>query len=80
MENPRTITTTEYALYGLTAQGKWRLITCANLRTAGAAVKALEEHKRLCEAYPSVYKRSKDYKIMKRVVVTTLGEWEEVDG
>lgn len=74
----RTNITTEYVPCGLTAQGKWRPITVARFRSLEAADRALEEHKKDCAANPRIFQGCEAYKIMKRTVVTTISEWEDV--
>ena len=73
-----SIRTEEYAPHGLTAQGKWRPITLARFRSQEAAERCLEEHKKDCAANPFIFKGCEAYKVMKRTVVTTIGEWEDV--
>ena len=70
----------EYAPLGLTAQGKWRPIISAlsRFRTQEQAERALEEHKKQCAAHPRYFEGCKEYKIMKRTVISTISEWEDV--
>ena len=76
--NSKTNIATEYTPCGLTAQGKWRPITLQRFRSQRAAEVHLEEHKKDCELNPRLFEGCKEYKIMKRTVVTTIGEWEDV--
>ena len=70
---------TEYAPCGLTTQGRWRRIDpLAIFATQEHAEKALEEHKENCAKHPNIFKGCKEYKVMKRTVITTLTEWEDV--
>ena len=75
----RTHIETEYAPHGLTAQGMWRPLSVARYRSQETAERALEEHKKICEN-PRIakFRGCKEYKVMKRTVVTTISEWEDV--
>lgn len=74
----RTHIETEYAPHGLTAQGTWRPLSVARYRSQETAERALEEHKRIRAANPFIPGDFDEYKVMKRTVVTTIGEWEDV--
>lgn len=85
----KTITNieTEYAPCGLTAKGKWRPLTVfssifgsakAICRSKETAERELEEIKEAHAKNPKIYKGCKDFKIMKRTVVFTISEWEDV--
>lgn len=74
----RTNIETEYTPCGLTEQGTWRPITHRRYKCKESAEYKLEEHISLRKEHPGCYESCKEYKIMKRTVVTTIGEWEDV--
>lgn len=74
----RTNIRTEYTIHGLTSKGAWRPVTLLRFASEAAAEKALEEYKKSCAMNYSIFKDCKEYKIMKRTVVTTISEWEGI--
>ena len=75
-----TIIKIEYTPCGLTAQGRWRPISAlARFSSQKAAERALEEHKKDCAKHPRYFQGCKEYKIMKRTVITTISEWGDVE-
>lgn len=76
--NTKTNIAIEYAPLGLTAQGRWRPLCIGRFRSQEPAEKALEEYKANHARLPKIYEGCKEYKVMKRTVITTISEWENV--
>jgi hypothetical protein len=78
----RTEIHTEYVPTAKTANGSWRPITVARFRSQKQVERYLEENKITLSACrkvtPEDFKTGENYKIMKRTVITTISEWEEV--
>lgn len=74
----RTNITTEYTPCGLTAQGKWRPLKAFGSKSLEEAERALEACKEAHAKHPNIYPGCKDFKVMKRTVVTTISELEDV--
>lgn len=72
----RTNIETEYTPCGLTDQGTWRPLTMCRYRSKESAERALAEYKELHAKKPKIYPGCGAYMVMKRTVVTTIGEWE----
>lgn len=73
----RTDISIEYAPCGLTAQGTWRRLNIFNFPSQETAERALEEYKESFAKIRNSYPGYEAYKVMKRTVVVTLGEWED---
>ena len=67
----------EYAVMAY-RNGKWKAFI-GRYTTKEAAENALAMHKRDCDEYPEVYKRSEAYKIASRKVVTIIDEWADAE-
>ena len=74
----RTEIQTEYAPCGVLASGKSRPLSIARYRSKETAERALEEYKGIHAKYPKIDGGCVEYKIMKRTVITTISEWEDV--
>ena len=73
---------TEYTPHGKTSSGTWRPVTMRRFRSLKSASRFLEEYKQDRAAFPMLYESfgiSEEYKIMKRTVITTISEWEDVE-
>lgn len=70
-------TTTQYFAYGKQADGSWKAIPpmCYDKEKAEAVI---ADYKRYAAMHPKDYFHYTEYKIRKRTVVTTYGEWEDV--
>lgn len=76
----RTIIETEYAPCGLTKEGKWRSFapSLRPYRNYERAKEELERCKKKVENNPFYPKDCKEFRVMKRTVITTISEWEDV--
>lgn len=74
----RTNIATEYTICGLTTSGAWRPFTATRFRSQETAERAMEDYKKDRAEHPFVYANCEDFKVVKRTVVTTIGEWEDV--
>lgn len=73
----RTTTRIEFAGMGKKPDGTWRKIT-ASQNAEEEARKLLDEYISDVSRYPDLYTRYGEYKVMKRMVITTCEEWGEV--
>ena len=71
----KTYTKDEYTIFGSTAKGGWRrLIPLRYFGTREEAQAVLDRHISM-----NLIPRCEAYKIMKRRVISTFSEWEDID-
>jgi hypothetical protein len=76
MKNQNTKTTTEFAVYVEKADGTWKPL--GSLKgTREQAEEQIAAHNQLAREYSNDFTYYPNYKIMKRTVVTTFGDWSE---
>ncbi len=63
--------------FGLNADGRWKPFSTASCYTMEDAAEKIADHRRYSAIYPKDFTQFTEYKIMKRTIVTTYGEWEE---
>ena len=76
MRNQNTKTTTQFAVSVEKADGTWRTLGSLT-QTKEQAEEQIATHNQLAREYSNDFTFYPVYKIVKRTVVTTFGEWEE---
>lgn len=66
-----------YQPYGKTQDGTWKVICGMTLYSRQLAAEKITEHRYNSKKHPGLFEPYEDYKIMKRTITTTFGEWED---
>ena len=72
-----TRTQIAYQPYGKNEDGTWKFLCGMTCYSMERAAEEIAQYRRDAERLPNIFQKYTDYKIMKRTIVTTYGEWED---